>query len=324
MDQIDFTICLMLVWNSRIPYRKLAETFKMSVNSIHKRVKAMVNLGIIDKFVTTLSFSAFKATPSNVVMFGDSKAKNVKGLIEKLGANENIYTVSQHSGNLFIIHAYIRNLSDLEPLVSFIKQAAEIPELKVGLDSSPMPPEDQLHNSSYPGAEVDVTREVKRSTTDFLIINALKDNSRKPVVEIAEEIGVSTKTVRRRLDRLIENHLIDFSIHWYPDKCSEVTAMIILTLKPTIDADKTEIIKTLRDKYGQKILFTWAFSTLPNTIVVCVWVSSMKELQDIQTSLISDNFESVSINIGIGGKIFPTWRDKYLEDKIKEIREKSA
>jgi DNA-binding Lrp family transcriptional regulator len=314
MDQIDFTICLMLVWNSRTPYRELAETFKMSVNSIHKRVKAMVNLGIIDKFVTTLSYSSFKTIPSNVVMFGDSKAKNVKGLIENLGINENIYTVSQHSGNLFIIHACVRNLSDLEPLVSFIKQTAEIPELKVGLDSSPMPS----------GAEVDVTREVKISTTDFLIINALKDNSRKPVVEIAEEIGVSTKTVRRHLDRLIENHIIDFSIHWYPDKCSEVTAMIILTLKPTIDADKTEIIKTLRDKYGQKILFTWAFSTLPNTIVVCVWVSSMKELQDIQTSLISDNFESISINIGIGGKIFPTWRDKYLEDKIKEIRGKTA
>ena len=314
MDQIDFTICLMLVWNSRTPYRELAETFKMSVNSIHKRVKAMVNLGILDKFVSTLSFRAFKPNPSNVVMFGDSKAKNVKGLIEKLGVNENIYTVSQQSGNLFIIHAYIRSLNYLEPLVTFIKQTAEIPELKVGLDSTPMQPE----------TEVDITREVKLSTTDFLIVNALKDNSRKPIVEIADEVGVSTKTVRRHLDRLIENHLIDFSVHWYPDKCSEVTAMIILTLKPTINTDKTDIIKKLSDKYGQTILFTWAFSTLPNTIVVCVWVSSMKELQDIQTSLFSDDFESVSINIGIVGKIFPTWREKYLEDKIKEIRGKTA
>ena len=314
MDQIDFTICLMLMWNSRTPYRELAEPFKMSVNSIHKRVKAMVNLGILDKFVTTLSFLAFKPIPSNVVMFGDSKAKNVQGLIEKLGNNENIYTVSQHSGNLYIIHAYLRNLNELEPLVSFIKQTAKIPELKVGLEGTPMrsPP------------EVDITREVKLSTTDFLIINALKNNSRKPVVEIAEEIGISTKTVRRHLDRLIKNHLIDFSVHWYPDKCSEVTAMIILTLKPTIDADKTEIIERLRNRYGQTILFTWVFSTLPNTIVVCVWVSSMKELQDIQTSLNSDDFDSVSINIGIGGKIFPSWRDKYLEDRIKELKGKTA
>jgi len=50
----------------------------------------------------------------------------------------------------------------------------------------------------------------------------------------------------------------------------------------------------------------------------------MKELQDVQSSRISDDFESVSINIGIEGKIFPTWRNKYLEDKIKEIKGKTA
>ena len=312
MDEIDFAISMMLMWNSRIPYQELAKTFNMSVNSIHKRIKAMVNLGIIKKFVTQLNLPAFKPTPSNLIMFGDSEAKNVKGLIEKLGINENIYTVSQQSGNLLIIHAHIRTLSDLEPLVSFVKQTAEIPKLKVGLESTIIPPE----------ADVDERREFKLSNTDFLIINALKDNSRKSIVEIAEEIGISTKTVRRHLDFLIENHLILFTIHWYPDKCSEVTAMIILTIKPSIKVDKTKIVETLHNNLGQKLLLTWTFSTLPNTIILCVWVSSMKELQNIQASLISDDFESVSINIGIGGKIFPTWREKYLEDKIKEINRK--
>lgn len=310
MDEIDFAISMMLMWNSRMPYRELAKTFNMSVNSIHKRVKAMVNLGIIKKFVTQLNFPAFKPIPSNLILFGNSKAKNVQGLIEKLGANENIYTVSQQSGNLFIIHALIRNLSDLEPLVSFVKQTAEIPELKVGLESTAMPQE----------ADGEMTREFTLSNTDFLIVNALKANSRKSIVEIADEIGISTKTIRRHLDWLIENHLILFTIHWYPDKCSEVTAMIILVIKPSIKVDKTKLIEALRDNLGQKILFTWTFSTLPNIIIICVWVNSMKELQNIQTSLISDDFESVSINIGIGGKIFPTWREKYLEDKIKEIR----
>ena len=314
MDEIDFTLCMMLMWNSRTPYRELAESFKMSVNSIHKRVKAMVNLGVIDKFVTNLNYHAFKLTPSNIVMFGTSMAKNVKGLIEKLGANENIYTISQHSGNFFIIHAVIRNPNELEPLVSFVKLTAEIPELKVGLQSTPIQPE----------ADEDIKRDMNLSNTDFLITNALKDNSRKTVVGIAEEVGISTKTVRRRLDNLIENHLIHFTINWYPDKCSEVIVMIVLALKPSITVDKTKLLDKLREQYGQKTLFTWTFSTLPNTVILCLWTSSMKELQDVQSSLISDDFESVSINIGIGGKIFPTWRNKYLEDKIKEIKGKTA
>ena len=314
MDEIDFAICMMLVWNSRTPYRELAETFKMSVNSIHKRVKALVKLRIIDKFVTNLNLPAYNPTTSNIVMFGTSKAKNLEGLIEKLGAHENIYTVSQHSSNFFIIHAITRNPNEIEPLVSFVKLTAEIPELKVGLQSTPIRPE----------IDVDMTRDVNFSNTDFLITNALKDNSRKTIVEIAEEIGSSTKTVRRRLDRLIENHLIHFTIHWYPDKCSEVIVMIFLTLKPSIEVEKTKIINTLREQYGQKMLFTWTFSTLPNTIIVCVWVRSMKELQNIQTSLNIDEFESVSLNVGIDGKIFPTWREKYLEEKIKEIKGKTT
>ena len=43
---------------------------------------------------------------------------------------------------------------------------------------------------------------------DYLIIHALKENSRKPIVEISEEIGASTKTVRRHLDRLTEKGLV--------------------------------------------------------------------------------------------------------------------
>jgi len=314
MDQIDFALCMMLVWNSRTPYRELAETFKMSVNSIHKRVKAMVKLGIIDKFTTNLNLPAYNKTTSNLVMFGASKANNIKGVIEKLGVNENIYTVSQHSSNFFIIHALTRTPSEIEPLVSFVKLTAEIPELKVGLQSPPIQSE----------SDVDMTRELKISDTDFLIINALKDNSRKTIVEIAEEIGISTKTVRRRLDKLLENHIIHFTIHWYPDKSSEIIVMIVLTLKPSITVDKTKLIDAMREQYSQKMLFTWTFSTLPNTIILSIWVSSMKELQDIHSSLISDEFEMISLNVGIEGKIFPTWREKYLEDKIKEIRGKTS
>lgn len=314
MDEIDFALCMLLVWNSRTPYRELAETFKMSVNSIHKRVKTLVSLAIIDKFTTNLNIPAYIPTISNLVMFGASMANNSEGLIDKLGINENIYAVSQHSDNFYIIHAITRNPNEIEPLVSFVKLTAEIPELKVGLQSSPVQSD----------TEVEMMREVSLSNTDYLIVNALKDNSRKTIVDIAEEIGSSTKTIRRRLDRLIENHLVHFTIHWYPDKCSEVIVMVILTLKPSIIVDKTEIIDRLREQYGHKILFTWTFSTLPNIIIISIWVDSMKELQNIRSSLISDNFELVSLNIGIEGKIFPTWREKYLEDKIKEIRDKTT
>lgn len=312
MDKIDFTICMMLVRNSRIPYRELAELFNMSVNSIHKRIKSMVELQIIEKFVTHLSFYAFDPIPLNFVLFGTSKTKNPKDLLEKLGKNENIYNVSYHSGNLFVIHAHLRDSSKLDPLVSFVRQVGQIPKLKVGLHSVPSPSTSRE------------SKNVQYSKLDFFIINSLKDNSRKTVADIAEEVETSTKTVRRHLNRLIEENLVDFSINWYPDKGSETIAMVILDLEPNAIINKTKFIEELHRKYSQEILFSWAFSTLPNTIIICVWTSKMKELQELEASLRSENVDSISINIGIEGIIFPTWRDKYLENKIKELTEEKV
>ncbi len=312
MDKIDFTISMMLMGNSRIPYRELAELFKMSVNSIHKRIKSMVELKIIDKFVTHLSFYAFDPIPLNFVMFGTSKTKNPRDLIEKLGKNENIYNVSYHSGNFFVIHAHLRDPSKLEPLVSFIREIGQIPKLKVGLHSVPPKP---AHEE---------TKAVQYSKLDFFIIKSLKDNSRKTVADIADEVGTSTKTVRRHLNRLIEESLVDFSINWYPDKGSETIAIIILDLDPEAIINKANFIEELNKKYSQEILFSWYFSTLPNTIIICVWTSKMKELQEIEASLRSEKVDSVSINIGIEGMLFPTWRDKYLENKIRELKEEKV
>jgi len=309
MDKIDFTICMMLMGNSRIPYRELAVTFNMSVNSIYKRIKSMVELQIIEKFVTHLSFYAFDPIPINFVMFGTSKTKNPNDLIEKLGKNENIYNVSYHSGNLFVIHAHLRDSSKLDPLVSFVRQVGQIPKLKVGLHSTP------------PQSTYRESKAGQYSKLDFFIINSLKDNSRKTVADIANEVGTSTKTVRRHLNRLIEEGLVLFSINWYPDKGSETIAMIILDLEPNAIINKTDFIDELNRKYSQEILFSWAFSTLPNTIIICVWTNKMKELQELEASLRSEKVDSISVNIGIKGILFPTWRDKYLEDKIKELKE---
>jgi len=312
MDKIDFTICMMLMVNSRIPYRELAEQFNMSVNSIHKRIKSMVELQIIEKFVTHLSFRAFDPIPLNLVMFGNSKTKNPKDLIEELGKNENIYNATYHSGNLFIIHAHIQETSYLDPLVSFVRQVGQIPELKVGLHSVPSP------------SNLKESRNQQLSKLDFFIINSLKDNSRKTFADIADEVGTSTKTVRRHLNRLIEEDLVNFSINWYPDKGSEIIVTIILDLEPNAIVNKTKFLEELQRRYSKEILFSWAFSTLPNTIVICVWFSKMKELQELEASLRSEKVDSISVNVGIEGILFPTWRDTYLEDKIKELKEEKV
>ena len=48
--------------------------------------------------------------------------------------------------------------------------------------------------------------------TDFKIMRCLLDNSRMEISDIAEKISMSSKTVTRRLEKMIENHVLDFTV----------------------------------------------------------------------------------------------------------------
>ncbi|HDZ16870.1 MAG TPA: hypothetical protein ENI29_23290 [bacterium] len=81
-------------------------------------------------------------------------------------------------------------------------------------------------------------------------------------------------------------------------------------------------MEELRKEHGQTILFSWNLSNLPNLMLVCAWTHSMKELQELETSLISKKFNSVNTTVLVKGKMYSSWRDTYLEEKIKDIKAK--
>ena len=322
MDEIDFGLCMSLVVNSRIAYRELAETFNMSVNSIHKRIKSLAESGVLHNFNTKLSFLNFPNTV-NAIMFGNSKVENKDELLDKLGRHECIFNVTRAGGNLFYIHANLKDFNGLDPLISFIRQEGEIDDLEIGLDSIAPSPNAPITSETDSGSKSDSQlwqKEHIYSNLDFLIINSLKNNSRKPVTDIANEVGTTPKTVRRRLNKMVEEKLLDFSIEWYPDKSAIIMSIVILKLNPTLQVDKLKIMEEIRRDHGQTILFSWNLSNLPNLMLVCAWTTSMKELQELEASLISKKFNSVNVTVLFKGKMYPSWRDTYLEEKIKDIK----
>jgi DNA-binding Lrp family transcriptional regulator len=310
MDEIDITIAMMLMANSRMPYAEIADMLQMSVNSVHKRVKSLVEIGALQNFQTKLSFLLFPNTV-NIIMFGESPIKNPRTLFDKLGKHECIYNVTQASGNIFFIHAYIKNINDLDDLVSFVRKVGQIKELFVGL------------SKSFPSSiEID-SNNITYSKLDYLIIHSLKNNSRKTIADVSKEINSSTKTIRRHLNRLIEKNLVRFTVDWYPDKSPQTMSMFVLKLKPNVDLDGLNFNQKLQDQYGQKLVFTWAFSNFPNNFLLCFRTKTMKEIQDIQTSLYLMDFKSIDVHVLVEGKMYTTWIDTYLDNKIKELTNSS-
>jgi len=143
---------------------------------------------------------------------------------------------------------------------------------------------------------------------DYKIIQSLKDNSRKAISDVALEIGISAKTVRRRLNRMIKNNLIELGLEWYPDKSNDIMTLMDVHFKP--EAEIGIVPFQILRKHAPNTMFYWTFANIPNTAVFTIWTNSMNELQSLRESIEQEpQVESVIPNILYKGYIFNTWRD---------------
>ena len=301
MDETDVVLSQLLLINSRTSYRELADKLGLSVNAVHRRIQALIGSGVIRAFTAKVSLSALNGI--HVMVFGRTEAKSIDEACRSLSENSSIFWVAVASGNFLYVGAYLQDLSKLETFVSTVKKEAQMPNLIVGIEQGT----DALNR---PQSISDATL----YPLDYQIIYALHKNSRRPVSEIAEELGVSAKTVRRRLSRMIREGLIELSIEWYPDVSNDIGTVIHLSLKAS--ADKSKVGPLLIKKYSPNMLFFWSFSNLPNYLVCMVWTTSMKQLRDIRESLLKEDYiESIDSDILYTGYIYDTWRDKLVQEK---------
>ena len=297
MDKTDVILCQLLLANSRLSYRELAEKLDLSVTAIHNRIQSLIELGIIRKFTAKPSIYAQNAI--HIFIYGNSKTNLIRDLSTKLQKHGSIYWLSVGGGNILYMGAYLKNIAELEPLVRFVKEKAEIPEPTVGITFSPMPP--LLKNM-----KVDSKQQL--CELDYKIIHSLKNDSRKATSVIAEELGIAAKTVSRRLTRMINNYLIELSIEWYPDASNDIISAFHVNLKPDANPNTPNVII---QKYYPNTLFYWGFSNIPNVYIFFVWTPTSKELKDIRDKIEQEQtIQSVAPNIIYTGFVLNSWRDE--------------
>ncbi|MBO3841187.1 MAG: winged helix-turn-helix transcriptional regulator [Candidatus Brockarchaeota archaeon] len=296
MDKTDMILCQLLMSNSRMPYRELADRLNLSVTAVHSRIKSLLEQGVIRRFSAKVSLRALKAPI--ILVFGLSKSVSLQDLRRELAEQGSVYWLGVGGGNYLYIGACLREIVGLESLVSHLREKADLLEPTVGIVSR------------YSPGDVGPA-EGRLSSLDYQIIRSLKDDSRKALSDVAEELGVSTKTVRRRLSRMMELGLVEMSIDWYPDASNDIIAILHLNLKPSIRRSDAE---TVLLKYWPNVFISWSFSNIPSLILSFAWSNTMKELKELCENLEQENvFQSVSPNVLYTGYVFKTWVDRLVE-----------
>jgi len=293
MDEIDLLILRKLLENSRLTYRKLADMTDMSISGIHKRIRRLEDDGIIAAYVAQPSVIALKFL--FVLIFGTSDAKSMDSVSKELGQHESIRFVGIAGGKFLYITAYLRDISELQDYGAYVSKTAQISEPTIGIINMPY-----------------LTTPEPLTSIDFKILRTLNRDARKPITDIADDIGISAKTVRKHLDRMSENKLASFSIQWMPHKNNFVTVFHIILNEGT---DMNSKLKHINEKYSQNIAYYLNYSNIPNLITLHTWAKNTQDAQKIQEELHTEGFKDVIPHIFIDAKWFDCWVDQLLRTK---------
>jgi len=293
MDEIDLLLLRKLLENSRITYRELAEMNNMSVSAIHKRIKKLEDEEIITAYIAQPSVIALKCL--FVLIFGTSDAKSMDAVSRELGQHESIRFVGIAGGKFLYITAYLRDISELQGYGAYVSKTAQIREPTIGIINIPY-----------------ITTPEPLSSIDFKILKTLNRDARKPITDIADDLGLSPKTVRKHLDRMIENRLASFSIQWMPHK-NNFVLVFHLILNEGIDMNST--LQHINEKYSQNIAYCLNYSNIPNLITLHTWAKNTQDGHKIQEELYTEGFKDVIPHIFIDAKWFDCWVDQLLRTK---------
>jgi DNA-binding Lrp family transcriptional regulator len=194
LDSTDLKILNLLARNGRLSYRNIGLTIGLTTKSVKSRIDRMLAAKVIEKFLA-------KVNPS------------VIGYKKKWA-----FALRKNELN--------REIVDRISLVGDIRYQFEVMGGVIGFDIAVKEgTEDKIELllHSLKPALLDVIqshiREVSHNPTqtDYTVMKQLIKNPRMEIGDIAAATEISPKTVRRRLDKMIRNHVLEFSIQPNPD-----------------------------------------------------------------------------------------------------------
>ncbi len=198
MDDIDKKIILELDSDCRMTYKAMADKLGMSATAAKKRITKLLEEGVIDHFVTTLSFEMIESDLLLAIIQTDG-SEYQEEFIGEVGKNRAVIQVSSVAcgkGGLYSIFAVTSGLTALSDFGIFLRTLESVINA-------------EIHVLIYPrGNKVSLTKTQKR------VLSQLVDNPRMSIVELSDAVGMTARRVRRTIVDLQEGRGIRFSVFW--------------------------------------------------------------------------------------------------------------
>ncbi|MHA2393324.1 MAG: winged helix-turn-helix transcriptional regulator [Promethearchaeota archaeon] len=258
MDSQDLEILKLLLFDGRMSYESIAKSVGLTPYLVKKRITKFVDLGVIQKFTTNLNFLLFQK--SVCYTLADVKpGTDQEDLIRRIGILDEVSGGAISLQNkMQIIHTYSDDhdfKKNLEKLMKF-EEILNMENFILLIPSS-------LN-----------FKNTRLTKTDWKIIDSMKNNCRKTDVEISKELGISTKTVRRRLSYLKENLIILFMIDLDTSAADFLSYLLIVKFQRIASESYSEVINIVKNYF-----YVWRIAN-QEAFIFTVFIDKLREIDE--------------------------------------------
>lgn len=198
LDKNDLTILPTLARDCRTSYSSIGSQIGLTSKIVKARVKKMVGSRVIEKFVVRVNPAAFGYRTA-IVLIRTSNGITKDDVIQRVKEFGDLAYHAHHVGSISVAALIIKKPLDEKIIQSLNDRLKPATVVRISV------------------AELSIAGSTDLSETDLRIIKCLLlSGARVEISDIAKEVGISEKTTTRRLNRMKESRLLDFSLECSP------------------------------------------------------------------------------------------------------------
>ena len=303
MDDIDKRIILKLDSDCRMTYQMMANKLGLSSTAIRKRLTKLLDSGIIDRFMTTLSLEMIDSDLIIAIVQTDGSEFQDE-FISEMRKNSSVVQVSHVAcgkGGLYSVFAVTSGVQALSDFGLFLRTLKSVTNV-------------EIHVLVYPrGKKVELTN------LQLRVLKHLVDDPRMSIADLAEMTGMTARRVRRVIDELHEGSGIDFSVYWNLGKGGLTEILLRIEWDENI-SNHESVTDWLRKEYPLEFWTPFISATSPIMFARFV-VDKLETIESITKGVRKAPFvKSVTILVFFSNNMFEWPGVKELRLRLEEIK----
>ena len=284
MDKKDWKILYQLCQNSRMSHNSIAKLVGASKNSVTYRVNRLLSRGIISGFFTIVDIAPLGAVFYTLLLKLNATKEREKEFLDYLKPNDKVSVIDGFVGEWnFLVEFCCKNpytffefLADLKGKFSDIVEDYEVHQTLEIYKVEQLPVE--LVRETTSGFQAKTKPgSVKLDRTEIKLLSELNKNSTAPLLELADKIGVTYKTVSAKIKELKESGIIiKFTANISLESLGYDVYLILLDLR-NLSIKRESDLKAYIN--SQKNIRSAFISAAKPTVFIYIAVKSSLELQ---------------------------------------------